>query len=170
MQYRLRRLPFFVKGNCEVGLSVCVFRLNPYSRPTVEDRSVYFPVLKKYMTKNILCDEVVGPNCQRFFVMTNRVVDSSLLDERVAEGDPGIWIIRLHRYRSGAIDNRLIHLSFVEKGVAKIVIGLPKIRLQFRGRVPDSVWRSRRRRIKRGRPTTMYNPAGASLRLSIWGK
>src|SRR6266550_909565 len=63
--------------------------------------------------------------------MKHRFVDSTLSEKSVAETNLGLWVIGLNRYRSLAMEDCGIDFPFLEKSVAKVIIGVGKIRAQF---------------------------------------
>src|SRR5439155_24414484 len=131
MAYRFWRSAFLIKDNRQIGLSVCILRLDRDSGPTMDHCTIDFPFLEKRMAETEVSNEIIGPKRQRLFVMANGVVQLSLFCKRIAEGNLWVWIIGLHCGGSCTVRDRLIHLAFSQKSVAEIVIRIPKIRLQI---------------------------------------
>src|SRR5438046_8802531 len=98
------------------------------------DRRIKFPALKLCVAKTVTGKTVIGPYCNRFLVVIDRVVDSSLLKKSIGQGHLSIWIVWLHPDCFVAIENRLVYLGLTQKSGAKIVIGIPKIGLHLQRR------------------------------------
>src|SRR5213080_4806465 len=103
----------------------------------MRDCSVDFAFFKKSMAKTVAGNEVIGPYCHRPLVMNDRFVDSFLLNKSVAESHLGIWIIWLARYGSVAISDCLVHLAFLEKHNAQVIVSHPAIGISGQRRPPE---------------------------------
>src|SRR5207248_10682229 len=98
------------------------------------DRRIKFPSLKQGVAKTVTGKKVIGPYCNCFLVVSDRVVDSSLLKKSIGQGHLSIWIVWLHPDCFVAIENRLVYVALPQKSGAKIVIGIPKIGLHLQRR------------------------------------
>src|SRR6202035_35170 len=126
-----RRLACFIKSNGQDRVTVCVVRLDQQGGPGMLDRSIKFPFLEESMAETVTGKKVIGTHCNGFFVVNDRIVDSSLLDKSVGQGYLSIWIVWLHPDRLVAIETRFVHLAFAQKRGAEVVVGIPKIGLHL---------------------------------------
>src|SRR4030095_5645458 len=128
------RLTLFIESDGQDRVTVCVIRLDQQGGPRMLDRSFKPPFLKASMAKTVTGRKVIGTYGNRFLVVNDRVVDSSLLKKSIGQGYLSIWIVWLHPDGLVEIENRLVHVAFAQKSGAEIVIGIPKIGLHLQRR------------------------------------